>query len=122
PWSPAGVMRGDYQHFPMERVPPGLDPLPFSIAPLPDGRILLTEKTRGLSIISREGQQSELIRGTPPAYDDGFEVPGVLLTYGIGWMMDVAPHPDYEENGWIYLHYADRCADCNAASRASGRP
>jgi glucose/arabinose dehydrogenase/cytochrome c5 len=119
---PEGVVDSEEHDFRIETVATGLDPLPFSIAPLPDGRILLTEKTRGLSIISAEGEQSELIRGAPQAYDDGFEVPGILLTFGLGWIMDVAPHPDYEENGWIYLHYGDRCSDCNAASRASGRP
>ena len=119
---PDGVIESELHDFRIETVTTGLDPLPFSIAPLPDGRILLTEKTRGLSIISRDGQQSELIRGTPLAYDDGFEIPGILLTFGLGWLMDVAPHPDYEENGWIYLAYGDRCTDCNAASRAAGRP
>jgi glucose/arabinose dehydrogenase len=100
----------------------GLDPLPYSIAPLPDGRILLTEKTRGMSIVSRNGEQSELIRGTPQAHDDGFEVPGILLVFGQGYLLDLALHPDYAENGWIYLSYTDRCSNCNAASRQSGRP
>ena len=99
----------------------GLDPLPYSIAPLPDGRILLTEKMRGLRIISREGEKSDLIDGTPAVYDDAPQRGGGLL-YGLGWLLDVAIHPDYEENGWIYLHYTDRCKDCNAASREAGRP
>jgi glucose/arabinose dehydrogenase/cytochrome c5 len=119
---PTGVLESEEHDFRIETVAAGLDPLPFSIAPLPDGRILLTEKTRGLSIISRDGVQSELIRGTPTAHDDGFEVPGILLTFGLGWLMDVVPHPDYADNGWIYLQYGERCTDCNAASRTSGRP
>jgi glucose/arabinose dehydrogenase/cytochrome c5 len=119
---PDGVIKSEAHDFEIETVATGLDPLPFSIAPLADGSILLTEKTRGLSIISPDGVQSELIRGAPQAYDDGFEVPGILLTYGLGWILDVAPHPDYEENGWIYLHYGDRCSGCNEASRTSGRP
>jgi glucose/arabinose dehydrogenase len=119
---PEGVIESEVHDFRIETVATGLDPLPFSIAPLPDGRILLTEKTRGLSIISADGVQSELIRGAPQAHDDGFEVPGILLTFGLGWILDVALHPNYAENGWVYLHYGDRCTDCNAASRASGRP
>jgi glucose/arabinose dehydrogenase len=119
---PEGILESDVHAFRIETVAAGLDPLPFSIAPLPDGRILLSEKTRGLSVISADGGQSKLVPGTPEAYDDGFEVPGVLLTYGLGWIMDVAPHPDFAENGWIYLHYGDRCSDCNTASRESGRP
>jgi glucose/arabinose dehydrogenase len=49
-------------------------------------------------------------------------IPQISLTMGTGWMMEVALHPDYEENGWIYIHYGDRCEDCNDASRKSGRP
>jgi glucose/arabinose dehydrogenase len=122
PAIPDGVVRTEQHAFRVETVVAGLDPLPYSIAPLPDGRILLTEKTRGLSIIAQDGEQSDLIRGTPRAFDDGFEVPGILLVLGQGYLLDVVPHPGYEENGWIYLHYTDRCTDCNAASRASGRP
>ena len=122
PAVPDGVVRTEQHAFRIETVVAGLDPLPYSIAPLADGRILLTEKTRGLSIISRDGEQSALISGTPQAFDDGFEVPGILLVLGQGYLLDVVPHPNYAQNGWIYLHYTDRCSDCNAASRASRRP
>jgi glucose/arabinose dehydrogenase len=37
-------------------------------------------------------------------------------------MLDVAPHPQYEKNGWIYIHHTDRCSDCNTASRKTKRP
>ena len=117
---PAGVIESERHPFRIETVADGLDPLPYSIAPLPDGRILLTEKMRGLRIIEQDGTQSDLIQGTPKAYDDSFTMPGVWLKYGIGWLLDVAPHPDYAENGWIYLSYGDRCGDCNAMSRARG--
>jgi aldose sugar dehydrogenase len=122
PTIPDGPIKSEKQTFRIDTVATGLDPLPYSIAPLPDGSILLTEKTRGLSIISPSGKQSELIKGTPKAYDDGFEVPGILLVFGLGYLLDVAPHPDYAKNGWIYLAYTDRCSDCNAASRQSRRP
>jgi glucose/arabinose dehydrogenase len=122
PVIPEGSINSEEHAFRIETVIAGLDPLPYSIAPLPDGRILLTEKTRGLSIVSRRGEQSELIRGTPQAYDDGFEVPGILLVFGQGYLLDVAPHPRYAENGWIYLAYTDRCSDCSAASRQTKRP
>jgi len=93
-----------------------IDPYPFSIAPLPDGGFLLTEKTRGVSIISPEGQQSALIKGTPQAYDDGLRLGN--LRAGLGWLLDIALHPDYENNGWVYLHYGDRCGDgCNRVNK-----
>src|SRR5262245_6903827 len=122
PAIPQGTLQSEEHAFRIETVTDKLDPLPYSIAPLPDGRILLTEKTRGLSIISPSGEQSALIRGTPQAFDDGFEVPGILLVFGSGYLLDLALHPDYERNGWIYLSYTDRCSACNAASRQSNRP
>jgi aldose sugar dehydrogenase len=106
----------------METVATGLDRLPYAIAPLADGRILVTEKTHGLRIVSADGKLSALIRGTPQAYDDGFELPGLKIVYGMGYLMDVALHPDYRKNGWIHLHYTDRCSNCNEASRKSSLP
>jgi aldose sugar dehydrogenase len=122
PIVPEGPIKSEAHTFRIETVVTGLAPLPYSIASLPDGSILLSEKTRGLSIISPSGKQSELIKGTPNAFNDGFQVPGILLVFGMGYLLDVAPHPDYEKNGWIYLHYTDRCSDCNEASRKSRRP
>lgn len=117
---PKGVVKTQRHSFTLETIIKGLDPLPFSIAPLPDGRILLTEKRRGLSIIDQEGTQSELITGTPKAYDDSFDFVGQPM--GLGWMMEVALHPDYQSNGWVYLHYGDRCEDCNVLSREAKQP
>lgn len=106
--------------FEVQVVAEGLDPMPFSIAPLRNGSILLAERMRGLSIISPDGKKSEIIAGTPPVYDDSSTFLGQVV--GLGWMLDVAPHPDYENNGWIYLHHTDRCSNCNEASRKSKRP
>jgi aldose sugar dehydrogenase len=119
---PTEVIRSEAQAFRVETVVTGLTALPYSIAPLPDGSLLLSEKTGGLRIIAADGRQSDPIRGTPQAFNDGFQVPGVLLVYGLGYLLDVAPHPEYAKNGWIYLAFTERCSDCNAASRASKRP
>jgi glucose/arabinose dehydrogenase len=37
-------------------------------------------------------------------------------------MLDVAIHPQYEDNGWIYIHHTDRCSDCNELSRKGKQP
>ncbi len=88
--------------FTVERVIDGLSPIIFSIEPMPDGSLLVSEKERGLSIVSPDGQQSALIEGTPVT---GSSVEVMGIQYGSGWLLDVALHPDYENNGWIYLHY-----------------
>lgn len=113
---PKDIITSKKHSFQMELLVKNLHPWPYSIAPLPDGRILLTEKTRGLSIISTDGKQSELIQGTPKVYDDSFKA-GDGILQGSGWMLDVAIHPNYQENGWIYLSYSDRCSNCNDESR-----
>ena len=118
---PKNLVTTEKHSFYFQTVIDKLDPLPFSIAPLPDGRILLVEKMRGLSIISKDGKQSALIKSTPTVYKDT-SAPDVGLLYGVGWMMDVAIDPDYEKNGWVYLQYGDRCRDCNDISRKTGLP
>lgn len=117
---PAGTITSQRHAFRIEEVAAGLDPMPFSIAPLPDGRILVSERMRGLRIVAADGSISEPVRGTPPVYDDSREFLGQVQ--GLGWMLEVAIHPRYEENGWIYIHHTDRCSDCNDLSRRGDRP
>ena len=107
---PEGVIETAHHGYRLTTVIDGLEPLPYSIAPLPDGRILLTEKMRGLTVVSADGEQSDLVPGAPVGNRQSFRLGP--LSYGLGWILDVAPHPDYAENGWIYLSFGDRCADC----------
>lgn len=109
---PEGVIASDKHAFTVEPVVEGLEELTFSMAILPDRQFLVVEKTRGLRLISADGQQSTMIQGTPKAYhnDDN-------PREGVGWMLEVIPHPQYATNGWIYLHFSDRCEDCTAQSR-----
>ena len=122
PAIPHTVVTSDTEAFVVELFADGLDRLPYSIAPLPDGRVLVTEKTRGLRVISPEGNISALVRGTPKVFDDGAEVPVTHLVYGTGYLLDVAPHPKFASSGWIYLSFTERCTDCNTESRKNGWP
>ncbi len=109
--------------FRLETVVDGLDPLPFSIAPLPDGRILLTEKTRGVRIVGVDGELSDYIEGTPATFADIYRLESRIdIERGMGWLFDIVLHPNYEENRWIYLYHSDRCEDCNALSRERQQP
>ena len=70
--------------------------IPWAIAFLPDGRKLVTERPGPLRIIRRDGTlHPEPVRGTPP-----------VIHRGQGGMMEVALHPEYAQNGWIYLGFS----------------
>ena len=109
---PEGIIETTHHGYRLTKIIDGLEPLPYSIAPLPDGRILLTEKMRGLTVVSADGTQSDLVPGAPEGNRQS--VRRGPLSYGLGWILDVALHPDYAENGWIYLSFGDRCTDCGA--------
>lgn len=62
---------------------------------LPDGRRLVTERPGRLRVISAEGKlDPEPVRGLPH-----------VAAVGQGGLLDIALHPDYANNGWIYLAY-----------------
>ena len=109
---PEDVVRSDYHDFQVELVTRLHSP-PYAIAPLPDGRVLVSEKVRGLSVVDREGQQGPLLDGAPRAWKEFIQARGSYV--GIGMMLDVQLHPEYLENGWIYLSHSDRSQlDCGS--------
>ena len=96
--------------FYLERVT-DLQSRPYSMVQMPDGRLLVAEKTLGLSMVDSEGRQSPVIEHTPEVWDNALSLEGAWLNWGI--VLDVALHPDFDENGWIYLSHTDRCQlDC----------
>jgi aldose sugar dehydrogenase len=73
---------------------------PFSVAFLPDGNILVTERAGRLRII-RNGVLDPKPVGGPPSYWSGESgAPGAVHGY-----MDIALHPKFADNGYIYLTY-----------------
>lgn len=99
------LVRSRHHDFRLERVAT-LGSRPYSLAPLPDGNILISEKIGGLSLVDRNGHQGPPIEGTPQIRDLALGS-GMWLT--LGSLLDVQLHPDFAENGWIYLSHADRC-------------
>ncbi len=69
---------------------------PWGMAFLPDGRLLFTEKSGALRVVKNGRLRVDPIRGTPAVRDSGQ-----------GGLLEVAVHPRYTENGWIYLAYSD---------------
>lgn len=69
---------------------------PWSVAVMPDDRLLITETKGNLFIVTPEGGKSFAVRGVPDV-DYG----------GQGGLGDVALHPQFASNGVIYLSYAE---------------
>ncbi len=69
---------------------------PWALAFLPDGRMLVTEKKGSVFIVTQDGQKSRPLSGVPDV-DYG----------GQGGLADVALHPDFADNGLVYLSYAE---------------
>ena len=73
---------------------------PWSLAFLPDGRMLVTEKAGRLRIVKDGKLEPQAVAGLPE-----------VAVHGQGGLLDVALHPRFAENGFVYLSYAARGAD-----------
>lgn len=68
---------------------------PWSLAFLPDGRMLVTERPGRLRIVSADGNLSAPLKGLPEIYDTGQ-----------GGLLDVILDPDFAANSTIYFSYS----------------
>ena len=75
-----------------EIVVPDLD-IPWGFIFLPDHSILITEKEGKL--IHFKNNKKTIITGAPEIY-----------YRGQGGLLDITLHPNYKDNGWLYLSYA----------------
>jgi glucose/arabinose dehydrogenase len=95
PVDPDGkVITSEKQKFKVEVLTRDLE-VPWGIAFLPDGRLLVTERPGRLRILNN-GQLSEPVKGIPTAH-----------VQQDGGLLDVTVHPQYAQNGWIYLSYSE---------------
>jgi aldose sugar dehydrogenase len=67
---------------------------PWSMAFLPDGGILITERPGRLRLVRNGALQAAPISGLP-----------IIYAKGIGGLMDIALHPRFAENSLIYFTY-----------------
>lgn len=82
----------EYENIQLDRVVDGLEH-PWSVDFLPDDRMIVTERPGRLNIVEN-GEVTE-VSGLPE-----------IESVNQGGLMEVSLHPDYEENGWIYLTYS----------------
>lgn len=69
---------------------------PWSLAFLPDRRMLVTERPGRLRIVSADGTLSPPVSGVP-----------AVFAQRQGGLLDVALDPKFASNGWVYLSYAE---------------
>ena len=82
--------------------------IPWGFVFLPDNTILITEKS-GELIHFKNGKKT-FIKGLPEIH-----------VYGQGGLMDIALHPDYKRNAWIYFSYASSGGVGNGGHTAIAR-
>jgi glucose/arabinose dehydrogenase len=84
---------------------------PWGLAFLPDGRMLVTERPGRLRLVMPEGKLSAPLDGLPR-----------VQHAGQGGLLDVKLDPQFTENQWVYLSYAEPAPDGTAGTAvARGR-
>ncbi|MEM7172306.1 MAG: PQQ-dependent sugar dehydrogenase [Pseudomonadota bacterium] len=69
---------------------------PWAMTFLPDGRMLITEKSGQVVLVSATGERLGLIEGVPETDASGQ-----------GGLGDIVLHPDFRQNGLAYLSYVE---------------
>ncbi len=67
---------------------------PWGMAFLPSGDILLTERSGQMILFDAEGKSRQTVSGLPD-----------ITARGQGGLLDVAVHPRFSENRWVYFSY-----------------
>src|SRR5258705_10371264 len=68
---------------------------PWGMSWLPDGRMLVTDRSGEILVFKDDKFTGEKLSGVPEVFNQGQ-----------GGLMDIQLHPDYKNNHWIYISYA----------------
>jgi glucose/arabinose dehydrogenase len=83
---------------------------PWSLAFLPNGDMLVTEKVGRLRVVRNGTLDPQPISGVPQ-----------VLAMGQGGLLEVMPHPQFAENRFVYLTYSKSGERGNTTALARGR-
>ena len=90
----SAVINSEKHSFRLVTLLPGLEN-PWSVAFLPDGRMLVSERAGRLRLVGQDFRlDPKPIAGLPD-----------VVSQGQGGLFDVVLHPEYAQNGWIYWAY-----------------
>ncbi len=103
------VYRSAYHDFRAVIVADGLE-VPWSIAWLPNGDMLVTERPGRLRIVRDGTLLPDPVPGVPE-----------VVARGQGGLFDVLPHPDFETNRLLYLSYARPKGEGSTTAVVRGR-
>ena len=102
----ASVMRSSLHDYRVVTVAEGLVN-PWSMAFLPNGDMLITERPGRLRIVRDGSLLPAPVGGLPE-----------VLAQGQGGLLEVAPHPEFATNQWIYLTYSKPVDDGSTGTTA----
>jgi aldose sugar dehydrogenase len=110
----AGLAQSDIHEteqadFRVETVAEGLE-FPWSMAFLPDGNMLVSEREGRLRLIENGTMRADAISGLPN-----------ILVERQGGLLGLAVHPDFASNRLVYFAYAEGRANANHTALARGR-
>ncbi|MBF9238629.1 PQQ-dependent sugar dehydrogenase [Hymenobacter sp. BT683] len=83
---------------------------PWGITPLPDGRLLITEKAGRMRLVTATGTVSEPITGLPP-----------VNSSGQGGLLGLCIDPDFATNRMVYWSFSEVRPGGNLTAIAKGR-
>jgi glucose/arabinose dehydrogenase len=84
---------------------------PWSVAFLPDGGMLISERRGTLRLVNTQGElEAEPIVGLPR-----------IKEHGQGGLLDVVLHPKFKNNHWIYFSYTESDGRTYGTTVARGR-
>lgn len=92
----ARIVKTEKVSFQVETYTDGFE-IPWGMAFLPDNRMMVTDRIGDLWIVEKDGKDKVKVSG---------EIPNVR-SKGQGGMLDVAVHPDFNTNSYIYLSFSD---------------
>lgn len=78
---------------------------PWGIAWIGDGKMLITERKGEILIFQDDEYTGQKVTGLPEVWE-----------VNQAGLLDITPHPDYANNGWIYIAYAKNMPDSTGAT------
>ena len=83
---------------------------PWGIAPLPDGRFIITERGGTIRLVSASGNVGDPVNGVPKVNSDGQ-----------GGLLGICIDPAFSKNRMVYWAFSEKLADGNLTTVAKAR-